>query len=280
MLLAFTSFPPIIHGQTSMEALKGSVAIKPATDSTDTPITEATDEDIPSIDCDYPQWLTPSTFYGDFIFGSASGKLKFCFDGDNNRFAKHFMFEDGRKNISLIYDSHDYYWMSAGSCTYSYMPRIPFPSNQFENYSYIGREIIYQRLINGDILKSDSHHWIGTCVGYDGDKTWTTNQYFDVSNPCSIPTMNTYIDFHGLGTNEIRYFTKVIPGFDQDCFDIMEVCNKTPKPGPSKSPAMRPASFPSVGPISPTAQPTEAPINSPKYPTAKPTQMPIKSPIW
>lgn len=125
---------------------------------------------IPEINCDYPQWLTPSTFYGDFIFGSGSGKLKFCFDGDNDRFAKHFMFEGGMRNISLIYNGHDYYWMCpgeedcatpypAGSCTYSYMPRIPFPSNQFENYSYIGREILYQRLISGEIIQVDSHHW-------------------------------------------------------------------------------------------------------------------------
>eukprot|EP01084_Bolivina_argentea_P250439 419579_1 len=194
---------------------------------------------IPPMNCDYPKWPSPATFHGHFIMSDGNGTLKFCYDGENNRFAKHFYFSNGKKQISLIYDGYDYHWMCpgdedcappypAGSCTYFYMPRIPFPSNQFQNYTYIGREKVYQRLTNGKTKIVDSHHWVGTCIGYNGINQWATDQYFDVKFPsCDIPTMNTYIDpFDEIGSAEIRYFTEIdLSGYDENCFELLDVCD-------------------------------------------------------
>ena len=195
---------------------------------------------VTSMSKDYPSWPNPGKWNGTFSFPdkNLSGNLTFCYDGDKLKFAKYFSFGSDNSLLGLIFDDKIEYSIcfgpsdcatgaSAKTCTKSNLPQFPFPSNQFENYTYISQFTRVDNNNNGNIYNKNSSDnkmdlWVGNNIGY-GEGYFGTNEYFDSSTGNIIG--NVLIQEPGWVT-EIRWFDTVWNGYDSSCFQIPDYCNE------------------------------------------------------
>lgn len=93
---------------------------------------------------------------------------------------------------------------------------FPYGTNQFENYTNVGREVI---LNNRNV-----YHY----VGHMNEFNYSTDQYFYTNDTKNMypgfPAGNVMISEPGWCT-EIRWFDTFVSGVNDDCFTLINSCN-------------------------------------------------------
>ena len=165
----------------------------------------------------YPEWPSPSYWNGSYVFYNKNntGTFTMCYDAGNNLFAKHYA-QTGTPNvISLVFlDTKFYkYFVPQNTCTLTQLSAFPFPINQFENYSMVGKEIVNQKSVE---------HYTGTFEGV-GEGPYSTDQYFSIQT--GLPTGNIMINEPNW-TTERRFFDYFwLNQTMNGCFNIINACN-------------------------------------------------------
>eukprot|EP00484_Ammonia_sp_Unknown_P004682 CAMPEP_0197058232 /NCGR_PEP_ID=MMETSP1384-20130603/105421_1 /TAXON_ID=29189 /ORGANISM="Ammonia sp." /LENGTH=165 /DNA_ID=CAMNT_0042492909 /DNA_START=104 /DNA_END=601 /DNA_ORIENTATION=- len=160
---------------------------------------------------------------------NAQGSVAMCYDAANLRFSKAFSSTSNASDeftFSIIFINATQYNMCVGpndcfggvapsTCTKAEHASYPYPSNQFENYTLVGEEVVDG---NRHVM-----HWVGLSqVG-----AYDTDQYFYTSSGKypGFPAGNVMIAEPDW-TTEIRWFDTFESGANDDCFKLIAQCNQ------------------------------------------------------